>query len=279
MEVKINKAILTDGARAESVADGATELTDADEILGAALDVGEYMLKYGGEVHRVEDTVHRICIAYGATDADIFAITSLILATVRMKDGTYASHIRRVSPASTHLARLEELNRLSRRICSSPIPPKEVRETVVKIRDMRPVPVWLAYVGAALTTSAFSVFFGGTLYDGLAAAVIGILMTLISRINHVKINEMARLFIMSLISGTLSALSASVGFGDNVDKIAIGTIMLVIPGLAFGNALRDLLCGEIIAGSMRFIQAVLAALMIALGYMAAFIMCSFLPFT
>ena len=279
MEVEINKTLLHDDAVNVNDEHPDKALVEANEILSAALDIGEYMLKYGGEVHRVEDTIHRICAAYGAVEIEVFAITSLILAAIRTKDGAYVSHVRRVDAPSTHLARLEELNRLSRRICSSPIPPKEVRDTVVKIRDMRPVPVWLTYVGAALTTSSFTVFFGGTFYDGLAAAVIGVLMTAISRTSNVKINEMARLFIMSLISGTLSALSASVGFGDNIDKIAIGTIMLVIPGLAFGNALRDLLCGELVAGAMRFIQAVLAALMIALGYMAAFILCSFLPFT
>ena len=35
-------------------------------ILSLALDIGERMLKSGAEVARVEDTVSRICQAYGA---------------------------------------------------------------------------------------------------------------------------------------------------------------------------------------------------------------------
>ena len=67
----------------------------------------------------------------------------------------------------------------------------------------------------------------------------------------------------------MSVACVHMGFGHNVDKIIIGTIMLEIPGLSFGNALRDLLWGDTLAGTMRFIQAILQTLMIALGYMAA----------
>ena len=50
-------------------------------------------------------------------------------------------------------------------------------------------------------------------------------------------------------------------------QIMIGTIMLLVPGVAFGNALRDLLCGDLIAGGLKTVQAVLSALMIAFGYL------------
>ena len=73
-------------------------------------------------------------------------------------------------------------------------------------------------------------------------------------------------------AGVLSVLCVSLGFGDHMDKIIIGTIMLEIPGLSFGNALRDMLCGDTLAGTMRFIQTILQALMIALGYMAALVL-------
>lgn len=250
----------------------------ADAALRAALDVGEYMLRYGGEIHRVEDTIERICSAYGATEIDVFVITSLITATIRMNDGSCSSQIRRVSESTNHLARLEALNALSRKICSSPASPAKVSEEVEKIRCMRPIPEWLCYVSGALATSAFAVFFGGTLLDGLASAAIGVIMTAISRINPIKINSMARLFIMSFLGGVLSSVCVAIGFGNNLDKIVTGTIMLVIPGLAFGNALRDLLCGETLSGTMRFIQTILSALMVALGYMAAFALCDLLPF-
>ena len=123
-----------------------------------------------------------------------------------------------------------------------------------------------------LATGGFAVFFGGTLMDGLAAAAIALLLTLFARLRPIRINGMVKSLISSFAAGALSVLSVSVGFGDNVDKLIIGTLMLEIPGVSFGNALRDLLCGDTLAGTMRLIQALLQTLMIALGYMAALVL-------
>lgn len=246
--------------------------TDAGTILAIALDVGAETLRVGGEIHRVEDTVTRICRAYGAETVEVFAITSLITAEVRMPDGSYATRNRRVPTTYNHLARLEALNALSRTICKQPISAAEVATRLDAIRRYRPVPEWLCYVGGMLATGGFAVFFGGTLLDGLAAAVIAFFLTLFARLRPLQINSMVKSLISSFGAGILSVLCVTIGFGDNVDKIIIGTIMLEIPGLSFGNSLRDLLCGDTLAGTMRFIQAILQALMVALGYMAALVL-------
>ena len=59
----------------------------ADIVLCTALDIGEHLLKNGAEVSRVEDTIERICFAYGAARVEAFAITTLIVASVRMQNG------------------------------------------------------------------------------------------------------------------------------------------------------------------------------------------------
>ncbi len=253
-------------------AEGQTVPTDAGDILAIALNVGAEILRAGGEIHRVEDTVTRICRAYGAEAVDVFAITSLITAEVRMPNGSFATRNRRVPFTYNHLARLEALNALSRTICKSPISAAEVDARLEEIRLYRPVPEWLCYIGGMLATGGFAVFFGGSLLDGLAAAVIAFLLTLFARLRPLRINSMVKSLISSFAAGILSVLCVKVGFGHHVDKIIIGTIMLEIPGLSFGNALRDLLCGDTLAGTMRLIQAILQTLMIALGYMAALVL-------
>ena len=252
--------------------DGTSVPTDAGSILSIALDVAAETLRAGGEIHRVEGTVSHICRAYGAVAVDVFAITSLITAEVRMPDGSYATMNRRVPSTYNHLARLEALNALSRTICKSPISAAEVKARLEEIRLYRPVPEWLCYLGGMLSCGGFAVFFGGTVLDGLAAAVIAFFLTLFARLRPLRINSMVKSLISSFAAGILSVLCVMMGFGNHVDKIIIGTIMLEIPGLSFGNALRDLLCGDTLAGTMRFIQAILQTLMIALGYMAALVL-------
>lgn len=55
----------------------------------------------------------------------------------------------------------------------------------------------------------------------------------------------------------------------HADMVLIGVIMLLVPGIPFTNAIRDILLGDIISGSLRLVEAVLLAAMLALGMMAA----------
>ena len=263
------------GAPAGKVAGTAagTAVFPAQEILTIAIDVGEAILHYGGDVHRVEDTMTRICTAYGATRSDAFVITSLITASVTLPDGSSDAQVRRIKETYNHLARLEEVNALSRAICAHPLPLSEVSARLASIHRFRPVPELLCYVGAAMATGGFAVFFGGGILDGLAAGSIGLLLTLLERRHSHRINAMARAVMNAFIAGVLSVLCVTVGFGSQIDKIISGTIMLEIPGLSFGNAIRDLLWGDTLSGTLRLIQALLQALMMALGYLAALALC------
>ncbi|MFR2965073.1 MAG: threonine/serine exporter family protein [Anaerovoracaceae bacterium] len=56
------------------------------------------------------------------------------------------------------------------------------------------------------------------------------------------------------------------GLGDNEDKIMIGGIMLLIPGIAMTNSLRDMLTGDIATGLLRLVNSLLLAASIACGF-------------
>ena len=77
------------------------------------------------------------------------------------------------------------------------------------------------------------------------------------------------MFIISFLSGLFTILMMSVGLGAHQDKIMIGGIMLLIPGLMTTNAIRDILIGDTISGVMRFIEAILLAAILALGFIGA----------
>ncbi len=238
----------------------------ADRLLCTALDVGEHILICGGDIHRVEDTITRICTAFGAEHTEAFAITSVIVASVRMPGGAYSHQMRRVYGSSNNMAELEALNSISRRLCAHEITLDEAQQAVKKARKERPYP-WCVYcLGAVLAAGGFAVFFGGTVMDGVAAALVGILITLLDRLLPTSLNQMAHMVFNSVAAGMCAVLLVFFGVGSNIDKVMIGAIMLLIPGVAIGTSMQDLLGGELISGSIRFIQAVLLAAMIAFGF-------------
>lgn len=247
--------------------------TPTDHLLSVALDVGEMLLKSGAEIRRVEDTVERICRAYGALHVEVFAIVSMLNVEIHMPDGSYSTQLRRVYETGTDLYRLELYNDISRSICKSTPPLEEVDEMIRRAKERKPYPQWVTgYLGALFAAGGFAVFFGGTLMDGIVAALIGLLMTLIARVEVKRINFLAKTLINAFLAGILACAAVAVGFGDNAGMIMIGTIMLQIPGVAFSAALRDLLCGDVLAGTLKTVQAVLTALMIAFGYLLAMLM-------
>ncbi|MBP3437307.1 MAG: threonine/serine exporter family protein [Clostridia bacterium] len=241
----------------------------ADQILCAALDIGEHILRSGGEIHRVEDTIERICTAFGACYVEVFSIPSLIMASVRLEDGSLSYQMRRIYHTENNLYLLEEMNKLSRRLCDGTLPLSELRPAIEKAKSARPYPLWLLYLASALGAGGFAVFFGGTWRDAISGALVGLLLYLLQRHIPPFVNPMINTVIRSFLAGIGGILLVYIGLGQNTDKIMIGTIMLLIPGLELSTAVRDMLGGDLLTGSLRFLQSVLCALMIAFGFALA----------
>ncbi len=248
-----------------------TNLYTADYILCKALDIGENILRYGGEPHRIEDTINRICTAYGAVHTDVFALPSLIMAGVRMADGTTSSQVRRIYKTANNMYRLDMLNDISRKICSGDMALDEVEEHIEKAKTTKPFSKYLILIGGMLAAGGFAIFFGGTLFDGLAAAIAGFVVSVLN-MHKIKFgNQMLYTVAVSFIGAITALTIVKLGIGNNTDMVMIGTIMLLIPGLAFGNAVRDLLFGDTVSGIIQFVQALLIAVMVAFGFIVAII--------
>ena len=228
------------------------------------------MLISGAEVSRVELAISMICKAYGCSRADVFIITSSMILTVEDADGNYATQTRRITGTATDLSKLHNLNSLSRQICAETPCYEDVQKQLGVICQEQPYNLGLQVLGAGLIAFAFTVFFGGSWIDGGVAAVLGMALRVLTRLlqkaaaNQIIVNVVA--------SFALSAAAISLvrwGFGQDANKILIGNIMLLIPGIALTNSLRDLISGDIITGLLRFLDAVLVAAAIAAGYILA----------
>ncbi|MGN1117792.1 MAG: threonine/serine exporter family protein, partial [Acutalibacteraceae bacterium] len=90
--------------------------TDPERLLSLALDMGKSMIKCGAEINRVEETIVRICSAYGMKQAEVFSIISMITVTMIDQNGKAYTQSRRMYSYSINLGKLERLNALSREI-------------------------------------------------------------------------------------------------------------------------------------------------------------------
>ena len=87
----------------------------------------------------------------------------------------------------------------------------------------------------------------------------------------VCMNEVTFQFVASFFTGcAICGLTLLCPF-LRMDKIMIGDIMLLIPGLLLVNAIKEMFNRDIVTGLYRLIEAVLVALAIAGGYALAFL--------
>ena len=243
------------------------EADRANEFLFQVLDIGQYMLQCGGEVSRVEDSIRRLCLASGAERADVFTITSSIVVTIYSHDFGAVTQTRRVNGSAYDLRRLEQLNQLCRRICTEHLSLEETGKALKEILATPQYGFGMQLFTYALVSSSFSLFFGGSALDAVASGVIGILLKCLDRlIRKTEANAFLSSLLCACLGGLLAGLAVKFHLGDNVDMISIGNIMLLIPGIALTNSLRDMFSGNTISGLMRFIEAVLLALTIACGF-------------
>ena len=249
-------------------------LTKADEykLLHLLLDMGEMMMCSGGEVRRVENTLSLMGKAYGAIETNIMVITASIVITMQFSDGNLITESRRVESAgSNKLWRLEDLNALSRRCCENPFSIEQLEKEIKQCKT--PTNLWKFYLGSALAAGSFAVFFGGQWFDFIVAAFFGLCVCLSQRkLTKIFPNNIIFNIVSSFVIGVLICLCSKCLPFINRDMVIIGVIMLLIPGIAFTNSVRDILVGDTISGLMRLIETLLWSAGLAVGFMLAILL-------
>lgn len=245
--------------------------TDADyarEFLFVALNIGEEMLVSGAEVSRVEDSVRRICTAYGAERVDVFAVATAIFVSVYSHEYGTVTQIRRITAPRYDLFRLSRLNSLSRRICAEKTSFEEVENELEDIKINTPVyPAERIFFMYALISFSFTLFFGGSLQDAMASAVIGLFLRCMDYVSRaLQLPPYIAAVLWSFAGGCLAQYFVSKNFGDSADLISVGNVMLLIPGMLLTNSIRDIFSGDTLSAIMNFCNAFLLASLIAFGF-------------
>lgn len=238
-----------------------------EKHLSCIMDIGEQMLLSGAEIHRAEESVLRMCKAYGAVRADVFIITSSMVVTVTDEAGKVFTQTRRILSTSTNYEALHKLNDLCRKICNHKLTDEQIRDELDRACHVKVYPLWLELISYSVIAGAFTLFFGGSAAETLVSLAVGLIVrALVCLSDRVIPNRIYSKFISAAIATALALFAVSFGWIDNIDKVVIGNMMSLIPGIGLTNALRDLFTGDSIAGLFRSIEAALAALAIAAGY-------------
>ncbi|MDR6549821.1 threonine/serine exporter family protein [Paenibacillus qinlingensis] len=235
------------------------------EIAQVCLLAGKIMLENGGETYRVEDTMTHVAEAFGIPHSHSFVTPTGIIFSIDGPEQT--TRLIRISSRSTDLRKVTVVNAISRRISQGELSPTEAYQELEALNlDKRRYPTWFQALAAAIASGCFLIMFQGQWFDFIPAFLAGgagtIALTYFHRLVPIKFFAE---FLASLIIGLIAYLTVKTGLGHHLDKIIIGSVMPLVPGLLITNAVRDLMAGHFVSGVSKGAEAFLTAFAIGAG--------------
>lgn len=241
---------------------------DVKSIVDFAMDAGRILLRNGAEIFRVEETITRICKRFGVETIDIFVLSHAIFMSAENGAEEAYTKVNNVPLSSAHLGIVAEVNDLSRDISAGNVTLEEAKERLEEIDKIPQKKNRHQIIAAGFGGAFFGYMMGATLMEAVMAFFTGCVLwrwVLVGKKYGISS------IIVNIFGGVIIAVMALVTrnfafFGPlRIEGIITGSIMSMIPGVAFVNAVRDIADSDFLSGTVRMIDAMLVFVYLAVG--------------
>ncbi len=243
---------------------------DHNALLDMATDLGYELAMAGAETFRVEESISRCLAAYGV-QSEVFAIPNYLVVSIITDDGQPITRMRRIGHHGNDLDAVEKYSGLSRALCNRKPDPREAKDWLDHVRQhLHVYSIPMLYLGNFLGAAGFALFFGGNGIDALCSGLCGMLIGFVNGfLDSRKANQFFRTIASAFLMAMVAYAMGAAGITKNPDAVTIGALMILVPGLLFTNAMRDIIYGDTNSGINRIVQVFLVAAAIVLGTASA----------
>lgn len=241
-------------------------------VLNAAMEAGHILLENGAEISRVEETMERICRHYGVMTGEFFVLSNGIFTTAgQTSDKTFA-RVQHIPVKGARMDKIVAVNQLSREIENGEHEDiEEVERILEDIRNMRGFSSWQHILASGVGSGFFCVLFGGGVIDCTCAFIAGLIIYIfVLKVSAPHLSKIVGNIFGGMLAVLISLAFYHTGVGISMSPMISGTIMPLVPGIAFVNGIRDIANGDYISGAVRLLDAMLIFLCIAIGMGAVF---------
>ncbi len=239
---------------------------DYKKLIKTALLAGEMMIISGAEMRRVEDTMSYILSVAPASSFTVFAVSTGITVSLWTDDKVYTLSSR-VRGREANLLTIYLVNNVSRDLSEGKIDIFEAYDRLCDIRHKKQYNIYLKFLAYMGVCISFTLLFGGNAYDFLASLPISFVMVgAYFLLTYLGLNGFfVNMFTTMVLVFAAYGLKKYVFLDFNRELLIISSIMLLLPGVAFTTAVRDILNGDYISGMGRMLEAIVTALSVAAG--------------
>ena len=241
-------------------------------LIDTAALAGTLMLENGAEIYRVEETINYMLKTSGLKTREAFVVSTGIMISLDDPSIDALTVIRRVNKGATNLNVIAQVNDISRKFYKRLISLEEAFSQLKHLEKTQ-YPWWLKDICTVFVVASFAGMYGGNGYDMLATAIVGIFLAAWLHIGKkIGLNPLINDLAASVVISVVASIMVHTGIGAHIDRIIIGSIMVLVPGAAITNAIRDTLHGDYASGNANILQAFTEAAMIALGVYVGLLM-------
>lgn len=247
--------------------------TDSSNIAGIpradaarlVLRIAQGMLEIGMPAHRTEAAIH-IVLRKLDRGGEVFATPTAV--TISQGDGhEQRTLMARANPGQVNLEKLSDLADVIEALDADQVTVRAAADRVERILAKPDrYPGWLTAIAFGLYSASIATVFRGNWIELVAAAGVGLLTGLAGALASRR-EALGRVFepagaALAAFTATLlgSQLSAMSPF-----LVTMAGIIVLVPGLAFTVATRELATGQLVAGSARFAGAMVIFLGLTFG--------------
>lgn len=234
-------------------------------VIDIALTAGEILLANGAENYRIEETVSIICEAY-SFNGECIAMSNGIFLLIEDSNGEKITSMKKVKDKHVDLYRIELINSFSRNIQKNQLSYAEAKNNLNEIEKAPNFTMRIRTMAACMTGFIYTLFFNGTVQDGIAAVMICLITyMLFEKVSQLGFFQFLEFFLAGVLIGGASIFAHFLIPAISYHNVITGAIMILLPGVVLTNGIKDVLCGDFSAGIAKFSEAMIVIIAVGVG--------------
>ena len=241
--------------------------TDAErEAIAFVLALGKALHRYGTSANRLEECIITCCRELELDDAEVFSTPTTIIMSFG-EPVELRTRMMRVEGGELDMGKLAQVDRLADQVIAHEI---TAAAGLARLDEIIAAPRRYGRVVSTcmhgVTAGALAVFFGGSLPDVAAAAMIGLALGVLAQVVK-RSTDQARVF--ELIGAAFAAFAAglisAVWPAVRPSLATVAALIVLLPGMSLTVAMTELATRNPIAGTARLMSAVIVLLELVVG--------------
>ena len=234
-----------------------------NQILELASYTGKIILQNGGEVYRAEDVINRVGNHFGY-EVDAFVTLTCVMVSLKSNNGNCSTVITRIKKRDLNLNKIHKASNLIRHIDEYSY--DEFYKKMKNIEKNFFLEPYRFIIGCILIGATFPVLFNAWINEiiigGIGGLFVGIALVIL---NKYQVNSVLTNIVGGIICSLVACIATYLGYTTQTSAVIISDLMILVPGIAFVNSIRDFTSGDLIAGTSRLTEVIMVAASLAVG--------------